>query len=226
MEQYGNVLTCVPLKAKENEGRVTRLVMYEDGTKIDFQIATIDVLNLLINKPVLPDDYDNGYKVLLDKDHLTKKMQAPTHTAFITKKPSREDYAELMNDFWWDTTYVAKNLWRDELYYAKFSLDSDLRFNSLQKLIEWSIGLENNWQVRTNKYGRWFKQYLETKTWEELESTFAGASIEENWDALFKMADLFKRLSLKVGAELGYPYPTELENKIRAYLLKVKNTEK
>ena len=40
------------------------------------------------------------------------------------------------------------------------------------------------------------------------------------------MADLFKRLSLKVGAELGYPYPTELENKIRAYLLKVKNTEK
>ena len=225
LENFGTIIKRVPLKAVENECWITRLVLYEDGTKIDFQISTNESVNKLANKTQLPPEYDNGYKVLLDKDKLTKDIKPPTYTAFITKKPTEEEYSEIMNSFWGDTAYVANSLWRDELYFVKFMLDNIIRFNYLQKVIEWYLGVKYDWKINPNKCGRWFKRYLDKPTWEELEKTFVGANIEDNWNALYKIADLFSRLSKEVGENLGYTYPLEYENKIREYLLKVKNLD-
>ncbi|KKI90169.1 hypothetical protein WQ54_23105 [Bacillus sp. SA1-12] len=226
LDNFGTMITTIPLRPVENDGWITRLVLFEDGTKIDFQIYTSESLKELSNNQQLPVKYDNGYKVLLDKDNLTKDIKSPSYTAFVTTKPTEEEFCELINDFWWDTTYVAKSLWRDELYFVKFMLDNVIRFNYLQKVIEWYIGVQNDWNVNPNKCGRWFKRYLDKETWQELESTYAGANIEDNWNALFRTADLFNRLSVKIGKDLGYDYPIELENKIREYLLKTRNLDK
>ncbi|EIJ81952.1 aminoglycoside 6-adenylyltransferase [Bacillus methanolicus PB1] len=128
MEEFGTIITCVPLKAVENNNWVTRLVLYEDGTKIDFQISTIESAKKLANQQQLPPEYDNGYLVLLDKDNLTINIKPPTYSAYFIKKPTEEEYIEIINDFWWDTTYVAKSLWRDELFFFKFMLDNVIRF--------------------------------------------------------------------------------------------------
>lgn len=226
LDLFGKMVICLPLKPVENEGWITRLVLFEDGTKIDFQISTTKTLMELSNKRKLPPEYDNGYKVLLDKDNLTKKMTSPSYTAFVTQKPSEEEFYELMNDFWWDTTYVAKSLWRDELFFVKFMLDNVIRFNYLQKVIEWYIGVQNDWNVNPNKCGRCFKRFLDKETWEELESTYVGADIEDNWNALFRTADLFSRLSVYISNQLSYKYPVEIENKIRDYLLKTRKLDK
>ncbi len=225
LEKFGTIIKRVPLKAVENENWITRLVLYEDGTKIDFQISTNESVNKLANETQLPPEYDNGYKVLLDKDNLTKDIKPPSYTAFITKKPTEEEYSEIMNSFWGDTAYVANSLWRDELYFVKFMLDNIIRFNYLQKVIEWYLGVKYDWKINPNKCGRWFKRYLDKPTWEELEKTFVGANIEDNWNALYKTADLFSRLSKEVGENLGYTYPLEYENKIREYLLRVRNLD-
>lgn len=226
LEHFGVMITCIPLKPVENEGWITRLVLFENGTKIDFQISTTESLQQLTNESQLPPEYDNGYKVLLNKDNLTKDIALPTYTAFITQKPTEEEFYELMNDFWWDTTYVAKSLWRDELYFVKFMLDNVIRFNYLQKVIEWYIGVQNDWHINTNKCGRWFRRYLNKETWEELEKTYDGADIEDNWNALFRTADLFNRLSMHIGKQLGYKYPVEIENKIREYLIKTRKLDR
>ncbi|RKL64696.1 aminoglycoside 6-adenylyltransferase [Salipaludibacillus neizhouensis] len=225
MEHFGEVVTFDPLKPLEKDGWITRLVLYADGTKIDFQISINESVRKLTNKSHIPLEYDNGYMVLLDKDNITEDIKPPSYSAFVTKKPTEDEYRAVINEFWWDTTYVAKSLWRDELYFAKYMLDNIIRFNYLQKVIEWYIGVQNDWKVNPNKCGRWFKRYLNKETWEELETTFVGADIEENWNALFRTANLFNRLCREIGEELGYEYPVEVENKIRSYLLKAKNLD-
>ncbi|ANB55817.1 streptomycin adenylyltransferase family protein [Anoxybacillus sp. B7M1] len=105
-------------------------------------------------------------------------------------------------------------------------LDSVIRFHYLQKMVEWYIGVQYDWKVNPNKHGRWFKRYLDEETWIELESTFVGSNIEDNWTALFGMADLFTKLSAKVGQALGYTYPSKVEEKIREYLLQVRRLDR
>jgi len=223
LDQFGSLIKKVVL---EDGNWRTRLVLYEDGTKIDFQITTNDFVKHLASLSELPEGYDNGYKVLLDKDGITNGIQAPSYKAYITKKPSAEQFADIVNSFWGDTAYVANSLWREELYFAKYMLDNIIHFHYLQPVIEWHLGVKHEWSVNPNKFGRWFKRYLDTETWAELEGTYAGAGIEENWEALFRTADLFSRLAQEVGKSLGYEYPMEYERKMKTYLLKVKKLAK
>jgi len=73
-------------------------------------------------------------------------------------EPVLEEFLSVVNGFFWDSVYVAKNLKRDELFYAKFVMDNVIRFGTLQKMIEWYLGIRNGWPVRPGKYGRWFKK--------------------------------------------------------------------
>lgn len=216
----GRILIRWPLKPAStfDKNWITRLVLFEDGTRIDFQITS--------KRSVNPSNYDSGYKVLVDKDDLTKDIEEPTYSEFFIKKPTKEEYEVFVNDFFWNATYVAKNLWRDELYYAKFMLDNAIRFEYLQKVIEWYIAIQQNWRVNTNKHGRWFKRYLNPNIWAELENTFSGADIEENWEAFFGTIDLFRKLAKSVAERLEYKYPDNLDSKMSEYYLKIKTLEK
>jgi aminoglycoside 6-adenylyltransferase len=130
---FGDVMIRWPLKpmATFDKEWITRLVLFDNEVRIDFQITS--------NKSINQFAYDDGYKVLVDKDKLTVNLTEPTFSRYKVKKPAKEEYNDLVNAFFWNATYVAKNLWRDELYYAKFMLDNTLRFDDLQKMIEWNI---------------------------------------------------------------------------------------
>ena len=66
---------CVHEKSLwKNKEIPTRLVIFEGGTKVDFAFYPMETLTELSNGSKLPDDYDAGYRVLLDKDDLTKTM--------------------------------------------------------------------------------------------------------------------------------------------------------
>ena len=90
-------------------------------------------------------------------------------------------------------------------------------------LISLAIGTR---QYSLDKHGRWFKRYLSPDMWAELENTFSGADIEENWEAFFRTIDLFRKLAKSVAAELKYEYPDNLDLKMSEYYLKVKVLEK
>lgn len=219
-EALGEILVRWPLYPGTtwSEEWITRLIQFKDGTRIDFQIKG--------GKPLYHDNFNAGYKVLLDKDNLTGALKEPDYSSLHIKKPSQKEFEEKLNDFFWDSLYVAKNLWRDELFYAKFMFDSALRFNYQQPLIEWHIGSLHNWKVSTNKFGRYFKDYLEPEFWEKIEQTFAGASIEENWTAFLNLIELTGFLGRSVAKTLGYDYPDELEKNILEYVHKIKGLEK
>lgn len=66
----------------------TRLVLYEDGTKIDYILWSVDHLEKVLGLPRLPDNLDVGYRVLVDKDGLTEGLK-PRHTPPIYRRSRR-----------------------------------------------------------------------------------------------------------------------------------------
>ena len=199
-----------------------KMVLYDDYVKVDFKLYSKKEFLEEVQQNELCEDWDIGYKVLIDKDDLTQNMKKPTYQVSIIKKPTEEKFRQVLNDFWWDTIYVAKCLVRDELFYAKFMSENNIRTDYLIPLIEWYISSEHNWNITTNKYGRLFKKYLTTDLWETIEQTFSGSKKNDNWDALFAMADLVSKIGTELSQKLNYDYPKKLEKDIRKYLDELK----
>jgi aminoglycoside 6-adenylyltransferase len=227
LQDFGRLLVQFRDEGDNNFGmqQYARLALYEDGTKIDFSIVPVDTLRKIVDEPKLPEGLDIGYRVLVDKERLTERLKPPTYRAHVPPKPTEEEFRSLVEEFWWETTYVAKNLWRDDLFGAKYSLDSVIKFDVLRRMLEWSIEIDHNWSLKPGNVGRGLKKFLKPEIWPEVESTFAGASIEENWRALFKTTDLFRKIANAVAANLGYEYPHELDDRVTSYLLKIRSLE-
>jgi aminoglycoside 6-adenylyltransferase len=197
-------------------------VVHEDGVKVDYTVWPESLLDHVAAEAVLPDDLDVGYRVLVDKDDRTARWQAPTLRGHVPRPPTAEEYDLLVQEFWWITTYVAKSLWRGELAFTKFTLDYDAKLVALRRMLEWRIELDHDWKLRPGAYGRGLERLLPAELWAELAGTYAGLDADDNWDALFRTADLFRRVAREVGAALGYRYPQRVDDAVSAQLRAVR----
>jgi aminoglycoside 6-adenylyltransferase len=204
------------------ERTVFRGVVYADGTKIDWSIWPAALLELVGTASELPHQLDVGYRVLLDKEGRSTGWPPATHRAHIPHPPTSEEYRALVEEFWWSTTYVAKALWRGEVVFAKFALDTDAKLGALRPMLEWLVELGRDWSWKPGAYGRGLEQALPEEVRGELEATYVGAGIEENWDALFRTTALFRRAAREVGDALGFVYPQDVDDGVSAQLERVR----
>lgn len=219
LSRFGEVVAVVEENEDVFDGvHAMRMVLYADYSKIDFKLYAIPNFLAEVALPQLPEDWDVGYKVLIDKDGLTTEMKPPTYAVTLVQKPTSEMFQVKMLDYWWDMMAVAKGLWRDELFYARYVAEEVMRVGNLQTLLEWYIGMQHNWQITTNKKGRLFKQYLSPEMWKKVEATFAGSDLADNWRALLAYAELGSEIGPVMAVTLGYTYPLALEKKIRTHL--------
>jgi aminoglycoside 6-adenylyltransferase len=200
-----------------------RLVLYADHTKIDYIIWPVALIRQVAERQELPDLLDWGCRVLLDKDGLANGLPAPTRTAHIPKRPTEQEYQALVEEFWWETIYVAKNLWRDDLMHAKYNLDVVMKHDLLLRMLEWRVEIERDWAWKPGPVGRGLKKQLPPQTWARLEATWVGAGIAENWTALFATTTLFRQVAGDVGEALGYVYPRDLDRRVTEYLEQVRS---
>jgi aminoglycoside 6-adenylyltransferase len=219
---FGKVLVVYrnPIGTEHGFERSGFITHYEDGVKIDYCFYPVEYLNWVAAQPKLPDDLDNGYTVLLDKDHLTEKLKPPTYTAYLPCRPSEQEYLAVIEEFFNDSIYVAKHLWRDNLLIMKFILDCQLKFIGLRKMLVWRMEHEHHWQVKPGAHGKCLKKYIEPEIWSELETTYVGPGTDENWVALAKTMDLFRKAAIEVADQLGYKYPHNMERRVLAYIQK------
>jgi aminoglycoside 6-adenylyltransferase len=211
LAHFGEVMVRWPFKPRPGTPRadITRLVIFRDAVRIDFQIHKV--------AEIAPDAYDDDYKVLLDKDGLLSRLSPPAHTRHLIKKPTRDQYETLVNEFWWNAHYVPKYLRRDQLPFASSMLGQSIRSEYLHTMIEWFIGSQNDWSINTGVCGAKFKRYLDGQTWAEYESTFRGPGLAEQWDAFLNCVKLFRRLAKSVGEILGYEYPEMVDQQMTDY---------
>lgn len=214
---YRDPLTCE--NGLPQSGYITQ---YENGLKIDFTLWTVERLRSLTASPDLPDEFDAGYRVILDKDDFTARLKPPTYKAYIPKLPTEAEYLTLIETFFLDCIYTAKYLWRDDLVAAKHLLDHFIKQDYLLPMLEWRSEIDHGWSVKPGPFGRHLKQWVRPDLWTALESTYAGANLDDNWAALDTSIDLLRTVAVEVGAHLGYAYPHDLEQRAVTYVRKIK----
>lgn len=219
---FGEVLVTywdpIHLDPDHNIEKVANVIQFEDGLKIDFTLWPVELLGKIIQAPRLQAELDAGYRVLLDKDHLTDEMPPPTYTAYIPTRPTNEEYHKAIEDFFSDAPYVAKCLLRGELLPVKWALDYDMKHIFLRLVLEWRIEITHDWSIPVGALGKGLKKRLPFEIWSKLEETYAGAGIADNWKALFKTMALFRQVATEVGEALGYVYPQDLDERVVAYV--------
>jgi aminoglycoside 6-adenylyltransferase len=227
LEDFGPVLVVYrdPLELYYGYSKTCYVTQYENGLKIDFTVWPVEILQQIVANPQLPDEFDAGYQVLLDKDHLTDGLKPPTYKAYIPTPPTEGEYLKAVELLFHEATYVAKYLWRDDLMAAKEILDYSMKQEHLRPMLEWRMEIDHHWSVRPGYHGRQLKKWLPPDLRSELESTYTGSELEANWEAMFKTIGLFRKVAIEVGGLLGYVYPHDLDRRMISYLLKVKNLD-
>jgi len=225
LEDFGEVLVVYwdPIYTDSEYGieKVANVTQYADGLKIDFTLWPVELLQKIIRSSLIHPELDAGYRVLLDKDNLTSGMKPPTYTSYIPTPPTREEYQKAIHDFFSDAPYMAKCLLRNELLPAKWCLDYDMKHVYLRPMLEWRVELDQGWSVPMGWLGKGLKKRLPPELWSQLEETYAGADVAEQWEALFRTMKLFRQVATEVGEGLGYEYPLELDQRVTAYVQKM-----
>jgi aminoglycoside 6-adenylyltransferase len=191
------------------------LMLFTDGNRMDLRIGTQDsmISAYVSDKLTVP---------LLDKDNILPNIPLPTDIDYRVKKPSEAMFESCTNNFWWCLQNVAKGIWRDELPYAKWMFEYTTRA-SLDQMVSWWIGTNQDFQVSTGKMGKYFKNYLPQTYWEMYKETYSGSDYNQFWDSIFVTCELFRALSKDVAGSLDFTYPYRDDENMTKYLMHVRN---
>jgi aminoglycoside 6-adenylyltransferase len=192
----------------------TWLMLFKDGIRID--------LNIQI-KEVMLEEYTNDSLTvpLLDKDNCLPKIPASNDKDYHVKKPIESQYKGCCNEFWWCLNNVAKGIARDQLPFAMWMYNVIVR-DMLVKMINWYIGINNNFSVSVGMNGKYYKVYLPIEIYKMYTKTYSDSDYGNFWEAIFIACELFRKIAQPVANHFGYTYNTTEDINMMAYLNKVK----
>jgi aminoglycoside 6-adenylyltransferase len=211
-----------PGSANEQTGNV---IQYVDGLKIDFGLWSVSFLESTAAQPSLPAELDAGYLVLLDKDGLTADLIPPTYSGYVLTPPDLATFQDNVGGFFVGAPYVAKCLLRDELLPAKWCLDIDMRDTYLRPMLTWWVGCQQGWSGNLGALGKGLKRRLPSELWAELEASWAGAGIEENWESLFRLIALYDKIAREVATSLAFAYQYDLAERVAGFARRMRDGE-
>lgn len=190
------------------------LMLFTDGNRIDLRIHTIEAMF---------DEYGEDHLTipLLDKDDILPSIPPPSDINYHVTKPTEGQYDSCTNNFWWCLQSVAKGMWRDELPYAKLMFEYTIRV-SLDRMVNWWIGIEQDFQVSTGKMGKYFKDYLPVVYWDMYKDTYSDSKFENMWQSIFVACELFRILSEDVAKQFDFSYPIKDDHNMTRFLKHVK----
>jgi aminoglycoside 6-adenylyltransferase len=202
----------------------TRLVVYKNSPRVDFAFYPFDVLTNEMLKE-LPDSYKNGYKVLLDKEGVSNKLSRPTGNGFIITKPTKDIFLKTIYDFWYEAYSVSKYLKRKRLWFSKHIENSYIK-SFLKDMILWYESGKDDWKNNEiHQAGKNLELTISKHITNELPYCFSGYNLDDSWVSLFKMIDLFKRLSIDTAKMLTVEYPYQRVNQIEEYIKSIKERD-
>jgi aminoglycoside 6-adenylyltransferase len=196
-----------------NDGGYGYLMQFMDGNRIDLGFTPLERARECVE--------DTLSVVLLDKDNLIGELPPPSDRGYLPQQPTAKAFEDCCIEFWWVTPYAAKGLWRDELTYAKYMLDENVR-EQLMKMLTWYFGVKTGFQKSPGKEGKYLKGPLGEEAWDMLVRTYSDARPDATWEALFVMGDLFRQVAKVVASEFGFTYPEQDDRNVSAYIRRIR----
>lgn len=194
------------------------LMQFKDGNRID--LTLIDLENM---KAFYEDE--EPLLVLLNKDDLSYLKDRPAEDYYYVKKPSAQEFYNTENEFWWISINSAKGLCREELTFTKFMMER-YQIDMLYKILQWRIGVENNFLISTGKCYKYLKRYLSTEDMNKLIQCYPNGYYEDIWDKLLHMCSFFNEVAEEVALKLSYEYDSTKGDEILEYIKTMKNQAK
>lgn len=224
LSSIANHWVCVHEKIDwKGEVIPTRLVIFENGIKVDFAFYREETLLELSQMKSLPNAYDCGYKILVDKDKVAEQMATPSMKAFQLSRPTQDEFETVIKEFWFEAYHVAKYLKRGDLWAAKFR-DWGMKDPFLLTMIRWNESAKHGWNYGTHVQGRKMESWVSKATWRMLHHCFSHFEVEDSWESLDKTISLFRDLAKETGDFLNYPYQKELDGQMFKYIKNLKSS--
>ncbi len=186
------------------------LIQFKDGNRID--LTLIDVCDMEQEQ-----SYCEPRIVLLNKDNFKELKQISDESVFNIQKPSLMEYYNTCNEFRWLSIYITKGLCRKEIYYAKYAYDV-LMMEMFIKMLNWKIGVDNDFNVTTGDHSKYFKRFLSEEEMERFHGVFPNGTYEDIWSKLYVIYDYFAEIAKYVGEALGYNFDAKETEDVRMFL--------
>lgn len=184
------------------------LIQFSDGNRLDLHVSTLDHVLKEIQG-------DRLCKILLDKDDCLPIMPEATDEDFWVQRPTERQFLDTCNEFWWCLNNVAKGLWREEIPYVMDMINHVVR-PQLIRLLEWKIGFETEFSVSIGKSGKYMDKWLDEEIWQLFLKTYSSGKIDEIWDAVFIMCDLFNVVAREISGRMAVSYnQDEADNSLK-----------
>lgn len=190
-------------------------MLFRDGNRIDLTIET--------EEKMLEDFNEDGLTVpLLDKDNILPPIPPSNDRRYWIQRPTKPQYDGCCNEFWWCLNNVAKGIARDELPYAMEMYHHYVR-DMLNRMVEWHIGMQNDFSVSAGKMGKYYKKYLPAGLYGMYAGTYSDSDCDRFWTAVFTACKLFRTIAAEVAEYFGYAYNQSDDENMTEYLEKIKN---
>ncbi len=210
LNNVGNVLISLVNLSFLNQPGISTL--FEDGKSIDFFFQSVNELENINKTHTLPFAFHRGFKIILDKDNLSKQFHHFQKNDQLFFPPSQEMFIRNVNMYWYQAYYIAKQLFRNELWHVKMR-DAYLK-ESLLIMVQWHAGIKSNWSKDVWHMGKFINKWADNFVLEKLDTLFGHYDLNDSWNALFACNNLFGQLAHKVAEQLKYSYPDDIEGTV------------
>jgi aminoglycoside 6-adenylyltransferase len=216
MWEIGNVWVCLPLSSESDDRYRMRLVVFEEGRKVDFGFAPTMVLEETVAAGKLSELYERGYHILLDRDGLASRLPMPSYAAPVTTLPSEAAFRAAVEEFWFEAFHIPWLLLRNELWVVKMR-DWTMK-QLLLTMIEWHAVATRGKQQDIWHIGTRMASWTTPQAWERLHDVFGRFEVRDSWRALLATTGLYRDLASEAAEALDYTYPSAVDRAISEYI--------
>ena len=207
-------------------GEKERRVLYEGMLDVDFAVIPLQKLQALLAAATdretiakVQDMVGRGIRLLIDKDGLASQAQSLASSAGrpTSRRPKRQEFLNLANDFLYHSVFTAKHLRRGEIWWAASCLNCHMQ-SLLLKMMEWHAMADQEWKHDVWFRGRFMEEWANPRAVAELSGAFAHYDRRDIARALIASMDLFRRLGTQTAGKLGYAYPAEADRRVARWV--------
>lgn len=201
----------------DGAGWPTRLVVLDQGRKIDFTLAGRERLAAMVDG--LDDLYDRGYVVHLDKTGVTSDLPRARVEPRRPEPPTQAEFAAVENEFWFEATQIAVYVARADLWVVKFR--EHTLHDCLLQMLEWLAQTDPDEPRFTWHIGHHIDEWLAPDLMERLPEVFTAYDGTDVLRGLDVSLGLFAGAAAAVGERLGLEVRHDLPARVRAHVAEV-----
>lgn len=187
-----------------------RLLLLKDGFKMDVSFQDIKYAKEAVHMPL--------YKVIIDKDGKIPTPPVTDESNFYTVPPTKETFHQILNEFFFDTTYVVKSIRRNELFFTRFMFG--VLNKKIKALLGWYLGFNSNYTTNIGAEGRYLFDLMDDSLKQMVLDTFAGKTVIAHLDALDAYFRLVGFLGREIEKQSSIPYLYQVEKALLDYVEK------